>query len=139
MEKNKTEKRLIHTINYPIRWGDMDAYGHVNNTVYFLYAQEARFSVLKDNNILILPEGQSPVLGETSCRFIRPIVFPETLLINTYIKDIIGKKVFFEHELRSSENIDVLYATLTATVIWFDFDTRTSCDVPQHVIDVFTK
>ena len=133
------ERKLIHTINYPIRWGDMDAYGHVNNTVYFAYTQEARFSILKENNIPILPEGKSPVLGETACRFIRPIVFPETLVINTYVKGIIGKKIFFEHELRSSENTNILFATVTATVVWFDFNTRTSCDIPHYVVDVFLK
>ena len=29
------QKTLIHTMTMPIRWGDMDALGHLNNTVYF--------------------------------------------------------------------------------------------------------
>ena len=28
----------------PIRWGDMDAFGHVNNTVYFRYMEQVRIS-----------------------------------------------------------------------------------------------
>ena len=30
-------KKKVHEMIIPIRWGDMDAMGHVNNTVYFLY------------------------------------------------------------------------------------------------------
>lgn len=37
-----SEKRLLHTAHIPVRWGDMDNYGHVNNTVYLEYVQEAR-------------------------------------------------------------------------------------------------
>lgn len=36
-----TDKRLVHTMTIPIRWGDMDAMGHVNNTVYFRYMESA--------------------------------------------------------------------------------------------------
>ena len=40
------KKKLIHVTRMPIRWGDMDAYGHVNNTVYFRYMEQARVEVL---------------------------------------------------------------------------------------------
>ncbi len=36
MEKRR---KLVHVTTMPIRWGDMDAYGHVNNTVYFRYME----------------------------------------------------------------------------------------------------
>ena len=35
-------RKLVHTEIIPIRWGDMDAMGHVNNTVYFRYMEQAR-------------------------------------------------------------------------------------------------
>ncbi|MBM3384043.1 MAG: acyl-CoA thioesterase, partial [Betaproteobacteria bacterium] len=39
------EKRtLAHVERIPIRWGDMDAMGHVNNTVYFRFMEQARIS-----------------------------------------------------------------------------------------------
>ena len=37
---------LVHTSRQPIRWGDMDALGHVNNTVYFRYMEQARIEWL---------------------------------------------------------------------------------------------
>ena len=35
-------KKLVHTERIPVRWGDMDAMGHVNNTVYFRYMEQTR-------------------------------------------------------------------------------------------------
>src|SRR6218665_2194817 len=35
-------KKLVHEMRFPVRWGDMDAMGHVNNTVYFRYLETAR-------------------------------------------------------------------------------------------------
>lgn len=32
-----SSKKLVHTLRMPIRWGDMDAMGHVNNTNYFRF------------------------------------------------------------------------------------------------------
>ncbi|MDB5909191.1 MAG: acyl-CoA thioesterase [Massilia sp.] len=37
-------RKLVGAMPMPIRWGDMDAMGHVNNTVYFRYFEQARIS-----------------------------------------------------------------------------------------------
>jgi hypothetical protein len=39
-------KKFVHAMTIPIRWGDMDAMGHVNNTVYFRYLESARIEWL---------------------------------------------------------------------------------------------
>jgi hypothetical protein len=36
------EKTLVFDMVLPMRWGDMDAYGHINNTVYFRYFESLR-------------------------------------------------------------------------------------------------
>ena len=33
------EKKLVHEMDIPIRWGDKDAMGQVNNTLYFRYME----------------------------------------------------------------------------------------------------
>jgi acyl-CoA thioester hydrolase len=40
------QKKLAHEMVMPIRWGDMDAMGHVNNTVYFRYLEVVRIEWL---------------------------------------------------------------------------------------------
>ncbi len=36
------ERTLVHVARMPIRWGDMDMMGHVNNAKYFTYIETAR-------------------------------------------------------------------------------------------------
>ena len=40
-------RNLVHTSLQSIRWGDMDAFGHVNNTIYFRYLEQARIEWLR--------------------------------------------------------------------------------------------
>ncbi len=39
-----SEKKLVYVERIPVRWGDMDAMAHVNNTVYFRYMEQTRIS-----------------------------------------------------------------------------------------------
>ena len=43
----ETQRKLVHTGLIPIRWGDMDAYGHVNNTVFFRFMEQCRVEYLE--------------------------------------------------------------------------------------------
>ena len=60
------KKKLIHVTRMPIRWGDMDAYGHVNNTVYFRYMEQARVEWLEEHKIEVRPGGLGPVIINAS-------------------------------------------------------------------------
>ena len=38
----KNDFKLVYTTRIPVRWGDMDALGHVNNTVYYRYMEQRK-------------------------------------------------------------------------------------------------
>jgi hypothetical protein len=48
-------RRLLHTSRQIVRWGDMDFYGHVNNTVYFRYFEQARVEWLEQAGFAVSP------------------------------------------------------------------------------------
>src|SRR5512146_343236 len=64
----------------PTRWMDNDVYGHVNNVTYYSYFDTVVNEHLVNEGGLDIREGE--VVGfvvETSCRYFRPITFPETI------------------------------------------------------------
>ena len=70
----------MHVERIPIRWGDMDAMGHVNNTVYFRYMEQARIGWFD----ALLPGSEAwkatgIVIANASCNFKRPINYPGTV------------------------------------------------------------
>lgn len=72
----------------PVRWGDLDALNHVNNTVYFRYLEEARVNALRAAGIGVVNQDRNIVLVHTSCDFLRPIVWPATLRIDMTIRRV---------------------------------------------------
>ncbi|MBB5216802.1 acyl-CoA thioesterase [Parapusillimonas granuli] len=64
----------------PVRWGDLDAMDHVNNTVYFRYFEEARVRLLAGAGVFG-DAGRGAVLAQTSCDFLKPVQYPATVVI----------------------------------------------------------
>ena len=80
------ERRLAHVERIPIRWGDMDAMGHVNNTVYFRYMEQARISWFER----LVPEDEvwqstGIVIVNASCNYKRPITYPGTVEVRLMV------------------------------------------------------
>src|SRR5437868_9714800 len=103
-------RKLIHTSLIPIRWGDMDAYGHVNNTVYFRYMEQARVEFLESLGYTVMPQGTGPVIVGTSCTFMIALGYPGTVELKMFAGTP-GRSSFptsFEFRLQSDAR---LYAT----------------------------
>ncbi len=73
-----TDLPVLHTSRIPVRWGDMDALGHVNNARYFTFAEQARIDWM--NAALDGDWSESgPILASISADFKRPIHHPATV------------------------------------------------------------
>jgi acyl-CoA thioester hydrolase len=64
----------------PTRWMDNDAYGHVNNVIYYSWFDTAVNAWLIDNGLLDVQHG-NPIglVVETGCRYHRSVAFPESV------------------------------------------------------------
>jgi len=121
-------RKLVHTTSMPIRWGDMDAYGHVNNTVYFRYMEQARVEWLESLDAGVRPGADGPVIINASCTFLVPMTYPGTVEVRTYTGKP-GRSSFMTHaEMRIG---DQLYAEGAAKVVWMDTRTGKSVPVPE--------
>ena len=71
-------KKLVYEMRFPMRWGDMDAMGHVNNTVYFRYLETARVSSGCAAVAATQPRRPGPVIVNAFCNFYRQLEYPAT-------------------------------------------------------------
>ena len=127
-------RKLIHTTTMPIRWGDMDAYGHVNNTVYFRYMEQARVEWIEALDVVVRPGGEGPVIINASCTFFAPLNYPGVVEVKTFAGKLGRSSVetFVEMRILGDET---LYAEGAAKVVWMDTQTGKSVAIPQHVRD----
>ena len=78
-------RRLLITSRMPVRWGDMDAYGHVNNTVYFRYLEQTRVEWLEQMGSAVSPDNaEAPVIINAACTFMLPVNYPATVIVRRY-------------------------------------------------------
>lgn len=83
----------------PVRWGDQDALNHVNNTVYFRYMEEARVHCARACGIGGPDSSRDIVLAHASCDFLRPVLWPATLLIHTTVARVGRSSLEFQVEI----------------------------------------
>jgi acyl-CoA thioester hydrolase len=126
-----TQKALVHRMVIPMRWGDMDAMGHVNNTLYFRFLETARIEWLRSINCQPDPKGEGLVILNAFCSFKRQLVYPGDLLVNMYASDI-GEKTFETWAtIARSDAPDVICAEGGATTVWIDFPAEKAKPMPQ--------
>jgi acyl-CoA thioester hydrolase len=127
------EKRLAHIERIPIRWGDMDAMGHVNNTVYFRYMEQARISWFD----ALVPEDEAwqstgIVIANASCNYKRAITYPGTVEVRLYVGAPGGSSVATHYELRVDAD-PVPYADGAAVVVFVNMKSQKAARIPQGI------
>jgi acyl-CoA thioester hydrolase len=77
-------------IEIPVVWGEMDAFQHVNNIVYFRYFESARIAYFEKLDVMAIMNrtGIGPILAATSCRFRAPLTYPDKVLVGAKVTNI---------------------------------------------------
>ena len=106
----------------PIQWGDMDARGHVNNTVYFRYFESSRIALFHSLNVYeeMRASGDAPILVYTHCNFKAPVTYPDTIYVGAKITSIEDSKVRITHSM-VSKNLNREIAEGEALVVWYNY------------------
>jgi acyl-CoA thioester hydrolase len=127
-----TPRVLVHTTTQVIRWGDMDAFGHVNNTVYFRFMEQARIEWLYAQAKAVGHTGNDgPVIVNASCNFLLPLVYPGEVEVRMYLgepgRSSIGS--FYEILVAGTR-----YADGAAKIVWIDRASGRSVPLPEPIV-----
>ena len=135
---NEQKGKPLSSLEVPLRWSDMDAFGHVNNSVYFTYFEQARIEWWNEHHLPPLGiENSIPVIVNASCTYLKPIIYPETIIINVSIGPP-GKTSYESfYEVYSKTNFNILYATATTKIVWVDKTTGRPTPLPDYLLKLF--
>ena len=124
-------KKLTHELAIPIRWGDMDAMGHVNNTIYFRYLEIVRIDWFDRIGCRPDPRGEGPLIVNAFCNFIKQLEYPGDIRARHYVANP-GRSSFDTFiTLERSDDPGVIYASGGATTVWTDFPAQKSAPMPD--------
>lgn len=121
-------------ISLPVQWGDMDAFGHVNNTVPFRWFESARIAYLDAVALSGLMEGQriGPILAAINCNFRKQIKFPDTVHIGARIGEIRRSSFTMQHAVYSEAG-EWICADGESAIVVFDYQTQRPVRVPDSI------
>ncbi len=122
------DARLLHESVYEVRWSDMDAFGHVNNAVYFTYFEQLRIDWLRSAGT-----DHRLVLATVGCTFRRAIIYPASLRLRLYAGRAGRSSLDTYYEIRDRGDDSCLYTLGHGTIVWYDHETRASVEIPPEI------
>ena len=135
------QKKLCFELVIPIRWGDMDAMGHVNNANYFRDLESLRIEWFSHIGCRPDAAGIGPVIINAFCSFIRQLEYPGDVLARHYVgtgPGAMGRSTLDTYAtLERVDQPGVLHATGGATVVWTDSKAQKAVPIPAHYRAMF--
>ena len=118
-----------------VQWGDMDAAQHVNNVVYLKWVESARIAYFLDlnNGRLSNEDNIGPVVAWQDCKYIRPVTFPDTVLIGVERKEILDDRITLETKIFSQQQ-NRLVAISSQQIVSYDFKRKMKAPLPMNWI-----
>lgn len=132
------DRKLVHVTRIPIRWGDMDALGHVNNVVYFRYMEQARVEWLSQIGFVVEAQNEGPVVVNANCSFIRQLKYPGDVEVRTYAGQPGRSSFETSYEMRRVDEPEVLVAEGGGKVVWVNFAVGKSTPLPEELRRLIT-
>ena len=131
---------FVVTYEFPVDWGQMDSFQHVNNIYYFRYFENARFAYFQKVGLdeLLKTKKIGPILAQTSCRFRRPITFPDTIIVGARVKELTPERFIHEYKIVSrKQNAVVAYGE--ADIVAYDYTKLAKTTYPKAIQDRIRK
>jgi acyl-CoA thioester hydrolase len=131
-----SNKKLVHVMRQPIRWGDMDMMGHVNNTVYFRYIETARIAWFDQIEGAPDPAGIGPVIVNAHCSFLKQLKYPGDIEVTTYVGPPGRSSFEMTHEIRlvgPDGQPGAVHAEGGAKIVWVNLQAEKSVPLPEAV------
>ena len=132
--RTRPEPGDFFTFDVPMRWGDMDAQGHLNNAVYFRLMEEARVQMMHGAGVPY-PPGTGMVLAHASCDFLRSVTYPATVRVVQTVVRIGRSSAEIGVTMADADQPDAPhYARARTVLVWMDVVRGTSAPWAPEIL-----
>lgn len=129
------KRKLLSRVTLPVRWGDMDALGHVNNAAYFSYFEQCRIAWFDTLEPELLAGRIGPVVVRASCNFRQRIVYPMELEVRMYAGEPGRSSLVQLMEITTVDDPGTLLADGEVILVWIDTQVGESVPLPGAIKD----
>jgi acyl-CoA thioester hydrolase len=121
-------------VEFPIAWGEMDAFQHVNNVAYFRYFENARIVYAGKLELHLYREqtGIGPILGSASCKYKLPLTYPDTVSVGAKTTSIEEDRFTMQY-LVVSHRHQMIAAEGESVVVMYDYREGKKTAIPDVI------
>lgn len=128
----ETPPRLLR-MAMPVRWRDLDAFNHVNNSSYLSYLEEARLQWMLTVPGQGMDDQVAPVVAAAHLNYRRPIEWPNEVAIELFVERLGNTSVSIGHRIVAADDAGVLYCDGNVVMVWIDRDSGRAAPLPEAV------
>ena len=132
----KFNSKYAVQIEIPIQWGDMDAFNHVNNVMYFRYFESARIAYFEQLGVMGFDteDNVAPILAETNCRFKLPLNYPDSIIVGARITENHSHGFMMEYAVYSLQH-KMISSIGTGRIVMLNYSTHEKVVVDNELIN----
>jgi acyl-CoA thioester hydrolase len=108
------------SITFPVKWGEMDAFQHVNNGAYVRWAESGRVAYFEALRLMGRDGGIGPILAKLAIEYRRPVTYPDHITVETTVKRIGNTSFVMASRMRSAA-LDAEVASTEEIIVVFDY------------------
>jgi len=130
--------RLLHSLRMQVRWGDMDALGHVNNAEYLRYFEQSRIEWLEGHGYAVAGVGTGPVLARVSVTYLKPVVYPTEIEIRLHAGHVGNSSFTLLSEIVNGRDASERFTEGEFVTVWVDYERAKSVPIPEKIRAILT-
>lgn len=115
----------------PLRWSDMDAFNHVNNSRYLTFLEQARIEWFETIGEPWVTEDSAPVVASATLNFKRPIEYPASVFVELFTEKLGNSSVVIGHRIVDADG--GLHCDGSVVAVWIDRHSGKPTPLPAGV------
>lgn len=136
IDVSSAHRKLFECV-LPLRFADMYADNHVNNTEFYRYMEEARMRWVHSLGLAMTPPEPIPVLAASACSFRAPLFYPGAVTVEIYLGHVGTSSVRTHYLLRKGDG--TVAAEGYAVSVWVDPKTQRPITLPAAIRKLATS
>lgn len=116
-----------------VRWRDLDAFNHVNNSKFLSYLEEARLRWMIGLPGDWIDENVAPLVAAAHVNYRRPIEWPNEISVELFVERLGRTSLTIGHRIVHADDASVLYADGNVVMVWIDKARGQAAALPESV------
>lgn len=128
-----TSQAALIRVPLSVRWRDLDAFNHVNNSQFLSYLEEARLRWMVTLPGHGMDEHVAPVVAAAHLNYRRPIEWPNEIDVELFVERLGNTSLSIGHRIVGANDASAVYCDGNVVLVWIHRDTGQPAALPEPV------